>query len=157
MGWKSKLEKAKRLHRPSLKNWQCDDMAQKFDYYVRCLDERKECRVNEQLRYDSLAPRDAGTSHCSEIPLVTSAKELSVADFIDKFERPGVPGLIRGIPKDSAIEMGQQYDSSDRHWQASQKWDFDALDSDNRLRERFFKCGEDDRGKSVKVYGLLSD
>lgn len=60
--------------------------------------------------------------------------DLSERDFIERFERPGRPVIIKGLT-----------DS----WGAKQRWTLKALCRD--FGDVRFKCGEDDDGYSVKM------
>jgi hypothetical protein len=65
--------------------------------------------------------------HCSN---------LTVKEFVDQFEKPGLPVVIEGIPHAD-------------NWEACSKWNLTDIAS--LYRNRLMKCGEDDNGKSVKV------
>ena len=148
MGWEEKMERARRLHRPSLKNWQCDDMYHKFPVYQKQLEALGHADVVISTSSSSSSSSTTTTTCALPVPVRVDAQELAhaaqsarVAEevyFQDKFQRPGIPAVIRNVP---AVEA----------WPAVQRWTLEALESDQDLGSRVFKCGEDDDGRSIKV------
>jgi len=132
MGWREKANRAKRLHRPSLKDWTCDGMAWSFARFVESL--------NKRPNYEAFIPgaaEDGGGS--ISIPAILDANTTSVETFQQQYEARGIPSVIRGIPEKEG-------------WPATRRWtDLERLESDPDLRNRMFKVGEDDDGKSVKM------
>ena len=155
MGWEEKLDKARRRHRPSLQDWTCDGFYQAFPSYVRSIE-------TKHSQYESFTPhqqeqqhdtgtsshasscccRGAGINYHPEIPIVADAITLSQQQFIDQIESKSIPAAIRQIPTQ---------DSPAAPWVALHKWTLEALRNDKELCNRYFKCGEDDNGKSIKV------
>mmetsp|Transcript_40128 Transcript_40128/g.56523 ORF Transcript_40128/g.56523 Transcript_40128/m.56523 type:complete len:457 (+) Transcript_40128:131-1501(+) len=129
MGWESKMEKARRLHRPSLKDWAQDRMAEKFPAFQREI-------LNRPSSYEWLLL--PGVPHPKGLPAVLDAYELEYEHFTQIFEAKGIPCVIKNVPEAEG-------------WPATQFWTLEALVRDPDLSERYFKCGEDDDGKSIKV------
>lgn len=178
------MKRARRLHRPSLKNWECDGLHITFPAYVRS--------VLEGEQYSAFVPfgtrsngrgvrpsksQSAGDSIVEtrpSIPAVLDAKTLSAREFIDNYEACGVPAVIANIPQGHDVpppppprsgsncesqrgigagrdNLGSVGAASFQEWRAMKLWEFTALEHDPDLRDRYFKCGEDDDGKSVRV------
>lgn len=151
MGWESKADRARKLHRPSLKNWECDNLYHKFPAFYEELMEREK---NGQGKYESfiISRRSSEDSNVSGrggenvknksidtcIPKVLDAKSTSVKEFTEKYESNEIPCVIRGIPQHAS-------------WAALDKWDIESLDNSSSLRNRVFKVGEDDDGNSIKL------
>ena len=145
MGWREKAKRAKRLHRPSLKDWTCDGMAWSFPRFVESL--------NKRPNYEAFIPGTAETSASGgsaggntrsssggiAVPAILDANTTSVETFQQEYEARGIPSVIRGIPEKEG-------------WPATRRWtDLERLENDPDLRNRMFKVGEDDDGKSVKM------
>ena len=135
MGWKEKAKRAKRLHRPSLRNWDCDGMADTFPSLYNAISSRP--------NYQSFIP--FGNSNnpdgsCSRIavPALLDARSTPVDKFQSEYEARGIPSVIKNIPEKEG-------------WKALRRWSLDRLENDEDLRNRLFKVGEDDDGKSVKL------
>ncbi|GMT25778.1 hypothetical protein PFISCL1PPCAC_17075 [Pristionchus fissidentatus] len=103
----SKVDDAKKNARPELNNfgWQTLGYAAKFKF---------------PPVVDTIQRDDATT--------------LSVEEFREKYEIPGVPCILRNCARD---------------WQANEKWTVERLG--RKYRNQKFKCGEDDEGYSVKM------
>lgn len=140
MGWKKKIERARRLHRPSLKDWECDGLYEIFPAYVKS--------VLEEEQYQSLRTNGRPMAAHKSIPVLLDAKNTSQKQFAEDYEAKCIPAVITNIPNGHDLS---QHESKDGRWSAVQNWQLDTLKSDSHLRNRFFKCGEDDDGKSVKV------
>ncbi len=193
MGWRSKAEKAKKGHRPSLKDWARDQLYQTFPTY------RDETLSKPNMGYETFIPfpnqikkcsyhlessDDNGTSHTGTIPARIDARIVAPAEFHEEYEAKLVPTVITYIPQgfdlpppppspptksksNSYISTSCELQSSQNTtsnnnsnlqnektihaWKALSNWDIKTLASDERLRERMFKCGEDDDGKSIKM------
>jgi histone arginine demethylase JMJD6 len=135
MGWRTRLESAKRRHRPSLKDWECDGLYEEFPAFVRSLQPASE-QFRSFVRDRCPPPQD--------FPVLLDARTLTPQTFWDKFEATRMPCVIHNIPAgfDGAEHAGE--------WPATRKWSLENLEK-SELRDRVFKCGEDDSGKSVKV------
>lgn len=141
MGWREKAKRAKRLHRPSLKDWECDG------YYRSFRDLRRSIEARNGT-YESFVPFATAAGHSTSgaslpggpaIPAIIDAGQVSPKEFHRSVEGPGIPAVIKGIPEREG-------------WPACRRWaDLDALEADPDLRDRMFKVGEDDDGKSVKL------
>lgn len=134
--WKKVMAEAKRLHRPKLRNWEEDGMAETFPRYLESVFE-------DNRHYEHFIPSDENAP--VHIPAILEACTLTKEDFFDHYEAEEIPCVIRGIP--------HGYDSAERTdpWPAIAKWDLEALAQDEELRCRKFKCGEDDDGDKVKI------
>jgi len=167
MGWRDKAKRAKQLHRPSLKNWECDGLYETFPGYVE-----------KVLGTDDSASVSATSS---VIPVLLDSKSLSPPEFWQQYEGERIPCVIRNLPTCSPIagRIGDIKPSpADDHsrsrskrsrdnddamtatdgcacefqvWPALRRWDPENMKSDPSIRNRLFKVGEDDGGKSIKM------
>jgi histone arginine demethylase JMJD6 len=133
--WRKKMERARRLHRPSLKNWQVDGMAETFPEFVR--------ELQTLENYQSFFLNE-GHVQSQAIPAVLDAASLSREDF-NKYEIAGIPAVICNIP------AGFDGGVATTPWPAKEKWQLEALENNDTLLSRLFKCGEDDDGKNIKI------
>eukprot|EP00922_Rhytidocystis_sp_ex-Travisia-forbesii_P039160 GHVS01058283.1.p1 GENE.GHVS01058283.1~~GHVS01058283.1.p1 ORF type:complete len:613 (-),score=70.52 GHVS01058283.1:169-2007(-) len=109
-----RVYKAKKNHRTDIAPHQWD----RLNYYS-----------NDQFLRDSRKHLETGGNI-----QVVRAKDLSVNDFIERFEKTNTPVIIRGC-----ID----------HWPAMQKWNVETL---SRLHKKgLFKVGEDDDGHRIKM------
>lgn len=140
MGWKKRMDKAKRLHRPSLEDWDCDKMHARFPEYVESIS-----APEEQYRSFILS-RDEDNAPPANLPMLLDAQSLSTDDFTSNYEAKEIPCVIKSIAAgyDDAQFVGST-------WPAVDKWPLEKLKTCNDLSERQFKCGEDDDGDSIKV------
>lgn len=129
--WKDKLDKAKRLHRPSLKDWSCDRFYESFPSYVRMIE-------SKHSQFESFVPSEGHTNYIPDLPIVVDCDMVSRRKFARKIEENNIPAVIRRIP---LLDK----------WEACEKWKLENLLADEELGERRFKCGEDDDGHSIKV------
>lgn len=127
MGWEEKLECARRLHRPSLKNWERDGLYESFPDYQQTILDRPQY---EHFLLQEGLPKN--------IPVVLDGRSLSTDSFARNYEAKQIPSVITSIP---------QHDQ----WTGVHDWELENLEEDEDLRDRYFKCGEDDDGRSVKV------
>lgn len=135
-GWKEKAKRAKRLHRPSLKDWGCDGYAKTFPSFYQSISNR-----NNYEFFIPFGNANNPDGSCSRIavPAILDAASTSAQTFQSDYEARGIPSVIRGIPEKEG-------------WAALRRWaDLDTLEADPVLRNRMFKVGEDDDGKSVKL------
>jgi hypothetical protein len=126
MKWKKKIDRARRLHRPSLKNWERDGIHKVFRAYVASLPPNYEAL---------LLP---GVSHPFSLPVVLDAHKLEAGLFAHTLEAKGIPCVIQNVPEVEA-------------WKATENWTLEALEGSDATRNRYFKCGEDDDGKAIKI------
>lgn len=124
MGWKSTMEDARRRHRPSLENWECDGFYNTFPAF-------QQSRQNEAL----IVP---GAPHPPALPVILDGRQLTYEEFANVYEAHGIPCSITGIPEAEG-------------WAAVERWQLENLEHDRDLLERKFKCGEDDDGHSITV------
>jgi histone arginine demethylase JMJD6 len=134
--WNKSIDEAKRLHRPSLRNWEVDGMVEKFPRYLESVTE-------ERRHYEHFIPSDENAP--VDIPAILDARTLTKEDFFEHYEAKEIPCVIKSIP--------EGYDSAEKTepWPAVTSWDLEALTKDEELRNRRLKCGEDDDGHKVKV------
>lgn len=177
MGWKSKLERARRLHRPSLKDWKCDGLYETFPAFAQTILEQNNLE-NGSCYSSSFSATNKGGPCVESLPVVLDAKHLSPVDFADNYEAKAIPCVIRNIPQghdhdqthdgpsrstptDTTIvekEAAECRGGGGRHafqkgepWPAVRSWTANALEDDSDLKNRYFKCGEDDNEKSIKM------
>ena len=133
--WQEKMERARRLHRPSLKNWERDNMHEHFPDFVK--------EMKAKSNYSCFNPHDE-EDEARQIPVVLNAAKLTREEFY-KYEKAGIPAVLRGIP--AGYDGGECVDP----WPAQERWQLKSLMNDSTLLERKFKCGEDDDGHNIKV------
>ena len=121
------MERARRLHRPSLKNWERDGLFESFPDYLQTILDRP---PYEHFLLQEGLPEN--------IPVVLDGRTLSTDSFQQNYEAKQIPSVITSLPERD-------------EWQAVHAWKLDTLEADEELKNRYFKCGEDDDGKSVKV------
>jgi len=162
------MRKAKRLHRPSLKDWECDGIYEKFPAFVESISSpQDQYRSFILSRDDNCHQRDGGgnrpgdasggttfTSSISppprNLPMILDGKTVTREDFAANFEATETPCVIRNVPAgyDGAPDGAS---AAIEPWPALERWRFGALKKSGDLGERVFKCGEDDDGDSIKV------
>lgn len=129
MGWEREMERARRLHRPSLKNWECDGLYESFPEFQQSIFER--------APYEHfIISQESGIP--TNIPVVLDCRSVSPEEFHRNYEAKCMPCVITGIPQQA-------------EWGAVHEWKLENLMNDEDLRNRRFKCGEDDDGRSIKV------
>ncbi|CAJ0579825.1 unnamed protein product, partial [Mesorhabditis spiculigera] len=102
-----RVQEAKKKARPELKNYGWETLGYASNYSLPPL-------------HDNIIRLDG--------------QQLSVEEFREKYERPGIPVLLSGLTEG---------------WLANEKWTTERLLK--RFRNQKFKCGEDDDGYSVKL------
>lgn len=122
------MEEARRKHRPSLKDWECDGLFDTFPDFVKHL-------VSLGNYQAFLLPN---SDHPTRLPAILDANQLELDLFHSKYEARGIPCVLQSIPQ---VEG----------WTAPERWQLDRLKVDQDLLDRKFKCGEDDDGRSIKV------
>lgn len=138
--WERKMDRARRLHRPSLKNWQRDNMYETFPPFVERLAEQK----NYQSYFTEPESPWAQQQQKMSIPAILDAKTLSREEFYEH-EGQRIPCVIRNIV---AGHDGGEFVGV---WDAQERWTLQALQEDETLIDRKFKCGEDDDERNIKV------
>ena len=196
MGWRSKAEKAKKGHRPSLKDWACDELYKTFPTYKEQVLSMTNFGYTECIPFQNqtkkrsyhYSTKDSGNDSCKcdrtssststavlgcEIPARIDAKITSPSEFHSKYEAKLIPTVITNIPQGfdvpppppslpsktngsssspSPSKNSEITKSTTVHaWKALDNWSIEALASHDELRERMFKCGEDDDGKTIKL------
>lgn len=165
------MRKAKAKHRPELDDWECDGLYEVFPSYVNGLSDDYEAFIPSQQHGSSSSSLHAGSTSLAksdsrgngstgastamdtlaptvipeEIPIVLNAETLTPQQFADDYEAKKVPVVIRNIP--NGFDGGKEAPA----WIATTRWGFFNLENDPELRERPFKCGEDDDGNSIKI------
>ena len=153
MPWQDKMERARRLHRPSLKDWQRDGMYEKFPVYVKELEANN---WNDEICIPSLSNNSNSSNGSNNynnynhhqqpppptgLPVRVDARRCDAEAFAMRYEATWTPCVISHVPNVQG-------------WPAVHRWTLEALYDDeenNELRSRPFKCGEDDDGRSIKV------
>ncbi len=94
MGWKSKAEKAKKGHRPSLKDWACDGLHKTFPDYANKT-------INLDNRgYQYWNSNGEAFRHCDQtIPAFLDAKITSPQEFHTNYEAKAIPCVISNVPE----------------------------------------------------------
>lgn len=139
MPWEEAMERARRLHRPSLKDWQRDGMYHRFPAYVRQL-EAADWKDDVCVLSSSSTTTTATTAVAAQqhLPVRLDARETDVDTFTRRYEGTATPCVIANVP---AVER----------WPAVRRWTLDAMSRDETMRSRVLKCGEDDDGRGVRV------
>lgn len=112
MGWREKATRAKRLHRPTLKNWERDNLHSTFPSYASSILEE------EPYSCFSVAVANKNGFICEErwressdtvtvtkIPAVLEAKDTPPEVFHEEYEAKCIPVVIRGVP--NGVEWDQ--------------------------------------------------
>jgi histone arginine demethylase JMJD6 len=133
-GWQERMEKARRLHRPSLEDWEGDNMHVSFPAFAR--------EIEQQQDYACFNPN--GGPQQKQRPVVLDAATLTREEF-NKYEKESIPAVIRNIP--AGYDGGEFVGA----WPAHEKWQLKNLLNDETLIDRKFKCGEDDDGRNIKI------
>lgn len=164
MGWRTKAEKAKKGHRPSLKDWSCDGFYKTFpDYSARI-------QSLPNMGYQHFTTKGEVHQSCHDtIPVRLDAKYTSPKEFHDQYEAKQIPTVITNIPQgydlpapplraQSSFEEKKETDGdhqedspSPHRWKALERWQLMNLQEDPDLRERALKCGEDDDERSIRM------
>lgn len=124
------MERARRLHRPSLKNWQQDGLADTFGAY--------RIRLESEGGVDQAFLANPQSELPRQLPVRLDARSLATEDFWECYEGNSTPCVVDKIP---FVE----------DWKARHLWTLEALEKDEDLRSRLYKCGEDDDGRSIKI------
>jgi len=157
MPWEKEMDRARRGHRPSLKNWECDGLYDKFPSYVESVQRElnEDSNNNDPNTNDSycmnsflIGPKSDTTTtssnscciHPPSLPVILDAETLDYGFFTSTLEAKGIPCIIQNIPTVEGWKC-----------QASKSWELSSLLKDPALRNRKFKCGEDDDGSSIRV------
>ncbi|GKY92405.1 hypothetical protein MPSEU_000211100 [Mayamaea pseudoterrestris] len=137
MGWRERMEKAKRDHRPELKDWGADRLWKTFPAWRDALN----ASPSEEFKSFQFSHDEAPRNY----PIILDARILTVADFHENYEAKEYPCLIKNIP------AGYEGGSLVGPWKAVDKWRLEALKKDEGIMNRKFKCGEDDDGDNIRV------
>ena len=180
MGWISKTDRAKKAHRPSLKDWTCDHLYTTFPPYQQeilnlsqdkdishsyeaCLPFGKTPQQSYHC-YHETEEKPRSTVRSVIIPRRMDAKKVSPSTFHSEYEARGIPTVMTNVPQGydvplpppsnknhpNTAALSSSMRSNPNEWKALTEWDWEELEK-SPLRERLFKCGEDDDGRSVKM------
>jgi histone arginine demethylase JMJD6 len=142
--WERRLKNAKRKHRPKLTDWaQCgfSNMSRRYKNF-QCIQQEDAQIKSQSIEIDTLDRLFEVTNlsyrkNPTHPPIHRiDSSILSVTDFIERYEKPRIPCIIKNIP-------------SNESWEAHHKWTFSYLRSS--FKDVLFKVGEDDEGYKVKV------
>ena len=123
MGWQEKAIKARKGHRPSLKNWERDGLAQTFPPYAEALlrsdrpyqsfEMQNGEAVERSLRLDDVrgdgdgsnrkCGGGGGTSKGKTYPVVLDAARTPPREFHAQYEAQCVPVVIRDVPYGASV------------------------------------------------------
>lgn len=169
MGWKTVTEKAKKDHRPSLKDWSCDGFHKTFPEYSN------KVQNQDNMGYRHYTCKGEDFEPCTHtIPKRLDAKDTSPKEFRERYEAHGIPCVITSVPQGFDVihdstggeqhsfageeKKCEQNHNDENHlnkapkpWRALERWTLNALDQDTNLRERRLKCGEHDSGRSIRI------
>lgn len=108
MGWKSRTEKAKKDHRPNLKDWAGDDFHKTFPEFS------KRIQNLENMGYQHFNAKGGDQYHSchSTIPARLDAKYTSPKQFHDNYEAKGIPCVFTNIPQGYDLPLPPQRKSS---------------------------------------------
>mmetsp|Transcript_48724 Transcript_48724/g.137067 ORF Transcript_48724/g.137067 Transcript_48724/m.137067 type:complete len:429 (+) Transcript_48724:194-1480(+) len=138
--WEKKMERARRLHRPSLKDWKRDNMYELFPPFVE--------ELQKQTNYQSFFVEPESPYAKKELqrplPVILDAATVTREEFY-KYEVDRIPCVLQNIV------AGHEGAEFTKPWAAQEKWTFEALKKDDTLLQRRFKCGEDDDERNIKV------
>lgn len=134
------MDRARRLHRPSLKDWERDNMYESFPPFVKNLEQHD----NYQSMFVEPESNYCKKHSKQQIPVVLDASSVSPEEFY-KYEIEKVPCVIQNIV--SGHDGGEYVGP----WDAEKKWQLDALKEDETLVNRKYKCGEDDDERNIKI------
>ena len=162
MGWRTKSEKAKKGHRPSLKDWACDGFHKTFPEYTAKI------QSLENLGYQHFTTKGEVYHSCKDtIPARLDARCISPAQFHEQYEAKSIPSVITHIPEGYDVpnpppprqsfeekkvqDFNDDNNGSPHRWRALDRWTLDSLQNDDELRERALKCGEDDDEHTIRM------
>jgi histone arginine demethylase JMJD6 len=158
MGWRKKIARAKKRHRPSLKDWECDGLYERFPEFAQALPDRSALifpSTSSSSSSSASATTAAGAVPADGVPGLSSgvmaihqyqqnlpvrldAKTLTLATFRSQYESNSIPCLIDHIPAG--------YDDttfSGTAWPAVQKWTLQKFEQPQPQEEEEQKIVED--------------
>lgn len=130
------MDKARKLHRPELENWEQDFMHFRFPPFVE--------ELRKQPNSTCFNPNAEPGKEERQLPVVLDAATLTREEFYE-YEEESIPVVIKNIP--NGYDGGEFVGA----WPALEKWKFQSLLNNEVLINRKFKCGEDDDGHNIKV------
>lgn len=116
MGWQERAAKAKKGHRPSLKNWERDDLASTFPPYADALlrstfpyrsfkinhgrggGEKGDVIEHSVSLEDIRGGRNLRNNNESMYPIVLDAAQTPPKEFHERYEAKCIPVVIRNVP-----------------------------------------------------------
>mmetsp|Transcript_76047 Transcript_76047/g.114501 ORF Transcript_76047/g.114501 Transcript_76047/m.114501 type:complete len:447 (-) Transcript_76047:359-1699(-) len=136
--WEPRMERARRLHRPSLEDWKRDGLKETFPAFVADLEQEGNYR---SFYLD--AETEKKNQH-QQIPAVLDAAAVTREDFY-RYEIEKIPSVLCNIP--AGFDGGEWRGK----WPAQENWQLERLVKDDTLMDRRFKCGEDDDERNIKI------
>mmetsp|Transcript_13194 Transcript_13194/g.25254 ORF Transcript_13194/g.25254 Transcript_13194/m.25254 type:complete len:486 (-) Transcript_13194:278-1735(-) len=133
---KEKMDRAKRKHRSSLKlpDWHKYRLWESYDSLQRGHVARVKELNRKHMEYRNRGEQPPANQVVTGIDRV-HWKDLSLEDFIEKYQKPEIPVIITGL--------------TDK-WKGSTTWNLEEL-FQGRYRNCRLKVGEDDEGYSIRV------
>ena len=156
--WRKKLHRARKLHRPSLQDWEQDGLYETFPSFTKAFlhdddnDDDNDNDDKQRKAYENFIPCDENAPR--NLPVVLDAASLTTEEFYDHYEAKRLPCVIQNIPTgydNEAVAAAAAVAQPTKPWPAIQRWSLEALAKDDKLMNRKLKCGEDDNGKKIKV------
>lgn len=152
--WRHQSEKIKRLHRPNLKDWTRYGQYYSFPLFVKSL-------LSNPSNYIHRRTLTHKNNRYQKLPVHLDARYVSPTEFHIKYESHRIPVIISHIPQGygynflSATKNDPEERTLHCHrlrpWPALNNWTLPSLEENKLLREKKFKCGEDDNGNSIKI------
>jgi histone arginine demethylase JMJD6 len=150
------MRNAKKAHRPSLRDWECDGFHESFSQHLQTIQNHSS---DSLILFSSSSKENKDGHHLhnliasnTPLPIQLDARTLTTETFRCDYDAQNIPCIIHNIP--------QGFDNAQKQaeWAALHEWTFEKINQvaalqkhRNSMRECLFKCGEDDDGKAIKV------